>query len=88
MSGKLKTKNIKQLKIDRILSCKDGFEIECDKINDHIVVESGSGTIQCLKESREVLKEKIKLGRMHKGRLDFDIYENPNSPFSKVLVVV
>lgn len=25
LSGKFKTKNIKQLKMDRILSCKDGF---------------------------------------------------------------
>lgn len=23
---------------------------------------------------------------MHKGKLDFDIYDDPNSPFSKVLV--
>lgn len=52
LSGKVKTKNIKQIKIDRLLSCKDGIEIECDKIHDHIVVELGTGTIQCLKESR------------------------------------
>lgn len=27
LSGKVKTKNVKQIKIDRLFSCKDGIEI-------------------------------------------------------------
>lgn len=88
-SGKIEIRNCKSLRIDRLLSCKDGINIECDKIHEHIVVESGSGTIKCLKENKEVLKERVKLGKMHKGRLDFDCHEeDANSEFSNVLIVV
>lgn len=47
LSGKITTKNTKYLTIDRLLSVKDGIAIECDKIGKQIIVESGSGTIQC-----------------------------------------
>lgn len=38
MSGKISVSNCKTLNIDRLLSCKDGIQIECDKINRHIVI--------------------------------------------------
>lgn len=86
LSGKLNVANTKSLKIDRLLSCKDGIDIVCEKINTHIVIESGTGSIQCLKESKDVLREKIKLGKMHKGRLDFDVENDSNPAYSRVLV--
>ena len=52
LSGKVNVTNTKSLKIDRLLSCKDGVDIVCDKINTHIVVESGTGSIQCLKQPK------------------------------------
>ena len=86
MSGKIAVTNTRTLKIDRLLSCKDGIDILCEKINTHIMVESGTGSIQCLKESREVLQEIIKIGKMHKGRLDFDVQNDSNPAYSRVLV--
>lgn len=49
LSGKITTKDTKSLTIDRLLSVKDGIAIECEKIGKNIIVESGSGTIQCLR---------------------------------------